>query len=165
VGRYIFTKQDLAPLSKILARPEAMRVAARAIPVKRMAKAPKMVDAVVAPLPVQLRTRGNPGGIPLGDVSSILKERVPGVSGVVVRDKQLLINWDHEPTPDERAQATKVLSDRALFEQKHPPPDKQPPVTDEQLKTRLLSADTPDAEWLASFRTYQTKKLAGEQPK
>jgi hypothetical protein len=162
VPRYIFKPGDLSPLRAFFARPDAQRILSRAIPVKVFNPAPKAVDAIFERLPVKLRTRNNPDGVPLGDVNALTKARVPGVRSVVVRDGTLLISWATPPTSAMRENLKAVLSDKKAFDDLQDKVRKPPPMSDDELRTKLLTTTSSDAEWLRLFRRYQMSKLSSE---
>ena len=162
--RYVFTMEDLAPLTRVLGRPDVRRIAARAIPVKQFGAAPTSVEWVVDPLPIRVRTRDNPTGVPLGDVNDLVKSRVPGVRAVIVRDGSVLVTWDTSPTDEMRAQVKGALTDRAAFQAIQERALERPQVGEEDLRAKLLAPSTSDDEWLRAFRRYHTAKLAAELP-
>ena len=157
--RYMFKIDDLAPLSQILARPEAQRLLARAIPVKRYDPPPGAVEVIPDRLPVKLRTRDNPDGVPLGDVNILLKERVPGVRSMFVRDGSVLVEWNQKPTDGDRAKLRALLADTRAFQTLQDKVTRPPPLSDDELKAKLLSPRTSDAEWLRTFRSFQTTQM------
>lgn len=161
--RYKFRLEDLAPLRNVLNRPEVQRILSHAVPVKRIQPAPADVEVAIDPLPIKLRTRENPGGVPLAEVNALVKQRVPGVSSVIVRDGSVLVSWDRPPTPEMRAKVKKALTDRKAFQAIQDKMLKPPPATRAELKAKLCSAATPDDEWLRTFRRYYAAKLAGER--
>jgi hypothetical protein len=164
VPRYMFKAEDLAPLRRVIERPELQRILSRAVPVKQFAPVPKAVDVVVERLPIRVRTRANPQGVPLGEVNALVKKRVPGVASVLVRDGSLLVSWKEPPTEEMRDRLSKALTDREAFKKIQDRLEKPPAPSEEVLKQKLLAATTTDDEWLRTFRTYQTKKLAAERP-
>ncbi|HEX7837470.1 MAG TPA: hypothetical protein VF469_08405 [Kofleriaceae bacterium] len=161
--RYTFKPEDLLPLRNLLGRPDAQRILSRAIPVKVFDPPPAAVDVALDPLPVKLRTRNNPDGVPLGGVNTLVKERVPEVRSITVRDGAVLVSWTKAPTADMRAKLKAVLADKKAFEDMQSKTRDPPPMTDDELRTKLLANQTPDDEWLRSFRRYQVAKLAAEQ--
>ena len=157
--RYLFKIEDLAPLSTILARPETQRLLARAIPVKRYDPPPGAIDVILDRLPVKLRTRDNPDGVPLGDVNALLKERVPGVRSMFVRDNAVLVEWTQKPTDADRAKLRALIADTNAFQALQDKVTRPPPLSDDEIKTKLLSSKTSDAEWLRTFRSFQTTQM------
>ena len=155
--RYIFKMQDLAPLQQLLGRPDTQRILQRAIPVKRFETAPKAVEAVTYPMPVKLRTRDNPNGLPLGDLNKLLVARVPGVRSVILRDNALVVSWDKPPTDALRAQLETTLTDRKTLQSMVDA--RSAPPTDEDALKQLQDESLPDAEWLKAFRRQQMLAL------
>lgn len=162
--RYIFKPGDLLPLRDFFLRPDAARVLARAIPVKVFDTPPKAIDVAVEPLPVKLQTRSNPTGVPLGEVSALIKARVPGVRSVVVRDGTVLVSWAKPPTDEMRKRLQATLTDKKAFGELQDKVRKPPVLSDEELRGKLLTSTTSDEEWLQTFRRYQVAKLAAEPP-
>jgi hypothetical protein len=163
VPRYKFRLEDLAPLKSVLSRPEVQRILSRAVPVKLIQPAPADVEAVIDPLPIKLRTRENPGGVPLAEVNALVKQRVPGVSSVIVRDGSVLVAWERPPTPEMRAKVKTALTDRKAFQAIQDKVLEPPPSSQAELKAKLCSATTADDEWLRTFRRYYAATLAGER--
>lgn len=162
--RYQFTLKDLAPLRRILDRPDVQRIMSRAIPVKRFDAPPAAIEASFESLPIRVRSRGNPGGVPLGDVNAMVKKRVPGVRSIIVRDNSLVVSWDEPPTDEARAQLKAALSDKKAFQELHEREAKPAAATEEQLRAELLAADTSDEQWLRAFRRFHTAQLAKQTP-
>lgn len=162
--RYTFKPEDLLPLRNLIGRPDAQRILSRVVPVKVFEPPPAAVDVALDPLPVKLRTRNNPDGVPLGDVSALVKKRVPEVRSVIVRDGAVLVSWTKPPTADMRAKLKAVLADKKAFDDLHGKMREPPAMTDDELRAKLLANSTPDDDWLRLFRRYQVAKLAAEQP-
>jgi hypothetical protein len=159
VPRYLFKPEDLAPLRRILDHPVAQRILSRAIPLTQFDKPPAAVDWVTDPLPVSVQTRGNPRGLPLGALNEYLKKRVPGVRSVVVRDNSVLVTWDQPPTSEIQARLKAALTDGAALKRVVETTVAPAPASDAELKAKLLAPETPDDEWLRTFRQVQVAAL------
>src|SRR5262245_2197755 len=107
--RYRFTREDIEKhLGNIIQRPDAQRLLERVIPVKRFNRPPAALEQVPEDLPVKVRSRNDPDGVPLEEVAKLVKERVPGVRSVMVRDGRVIVAYEKKPTPELRDQLTKL---------------------------------------------------------
>src|SRR5262245_57467931 len=128
--------EDLAPLRRLIDRPDVQRITARIVPVKRFSPAPKAVETAVEPLPIPLRTRENPDGVPLGEVNALVKKRVPGVNSIIVRDHSVVVTWAEKPTDEMRAKLKAALTDEQAFQSIMDKEVREPPV---DLRDKLLA--------------------------
>jgi hypothetical protein len=164
VPRYIFTAADLVPLFRLIDRPDIRVMLSTAVPVKQFNVAPVAVEAIPDPLPVGVRSRDNPSGIPLGELDALVKQRVPGVSAVLVRNGSVLVAWSSPPTVEARASLKKTITDKKAIQAIVDKVNKPPAANDQDLKKQLLDANTSDADWLRAFRRFQTAQLAPDDP-
>lgn len=162
--RYQFTARDLEPLKRLIGRPDAQRLLERAVPVKRFNPAPVKLEQVPLDLPVTLQDRNNPDGLPLADVTELVKKRVPGVRSLVVRDGRMLVAYDKPPTDAARAKLTALAADKPAFDKLVAKRRKEQETPDEdELRDTLLKPALDDVEWLKTFRRLQVAKLAAEE--
>jgi len=163
--RYRFTASDLAPLTQLIGRPDAQRLLERAVPVKRFNPAPKALEQVPMDLPVTVQDRDHPDGLPLADVTALIKQRIPGVRSVLVRDGQVLVAYDQPPTDATRSALVALAQDKPTFDGLVAQRQKElGGATEGDLRNKLLQPGLDDLEWLKTFRLLQVSKLAGEPP-
>ena len=167
--RYVFTRENLKPLSAFLGLPMARQVVQAAIPIKRFPA--KQVEERLE-LAVAVQNRSNPDGVPLDAILEEAKKASPSVTGIVVRGNAVFVTHNREPKPEEKTELGKVLLDKTRLSSLVRPELKiaravQPASaaaqpTDEaltELKRVLSDPATPDDKWLREFRRFAVEHL------
>jgi len=109
-------------------------------------------------LPVPVRGRDEPDGVPLEAILAAAQEIAPTVQGAAVRGSELELVHTSEPTAEQRDALAGLLGDgdrlRALDTA-----GPEPALAGDALRNVLLDAGTPDAEWLRAFRRWAVSEL------
>jgi len=104
------------------------------------------------PLPVTVRGRGAPDGVPLEEILAAAKAAASTVEGLVVRDGELTVVHSAEPDAGQRERLDRLFADRggllALGR-----------AVRRTSLTVLLDEATPDALWLKAFRQWAVSEL------
>lgn len=166
-GRYIFTKKDLEPLRPFLDHPVSRQLIAGVTPIKKVIGTPVHVELAELELPVEVQSREHPEGVPLSEVLKAVREKVPGVKGLAVRQGRVSITYEEAPSGADRTKIERLLSNRKSLEDLKRP--KAGPTAIKAtaaegpaaLERVLKNSDTPDAEWLRAFRAYAVQNLIG----
>lgn len=161
-GRYIFTKKDLAPLRPFLDHPISRQLIEGVVPIKKVSAGPIHVERAEIELPVEVQSREAPNGVPLSEVLKVVREKVPGVKGLAVRQGRVSITYEREPSRADRTKIERILSNRKALEDLKRPTE-MPSMAEgpAALERVLKNPETPDAEWLRAFRTYAVQNLIG----
>jgi hypothetical protein len=157
MSRYKFTARDLEPLRSFLQGPLVARVLAAAVPIKHFEPPTRQLEVVE--LPVEVRSRDQPDGVPLQDILAAAKAASPTVQGLVVRGDAVVVIHGGAPAPQARKRLRDLLGDRQkLIELRGPVP---PVAADDggDLRRVLLDDATPDDEWMRTFRRYAVQRL------
>jgi hypothetical protein len=109
-------------------------------------------------LPVPVRGRDEPDGVPLEAILAATRDIASTVQGAAVRGSELELVHSSEPTTEQRDALASLLGDedrlRALGTAQP-----EPALAGETLRDVLLDAGTPDAEWLRAFRRWAVSEL------
>ncbi|TAK02326.1 MAG: hypothetical protein EPO39_13465 [Candidatus Manganitrophaceae bacterium] len=160
-GRYIFTKKDLEPLRPFIEHPISRQLLEGVVPIKKVNARPIHVERAEVELPIEVQSREAPDGVPLSEVLKAVQEKVPGVKGLAVRQGQVSITFEEEPSRADRTKIERLLSNRKGLEELKRPPQTLMPEGPAALERLLKNSDTPDAEWLRAFRAYAVQNLIG----
>ncbi|GEM_PF-6491200 len=160
-GRYIYTKKDLEPLRPFLDHPISRQLIEGVTPIKKVTGAPLHVEMADIELPVAVQSRENPDGVPLSDVLNAVREKVPGVKGLAVRQGRVSITYEAEPSQTDRTKIERLLSNRKTLDALKRPPQTLAAESPAALERVLKNAETPDIEWLRAFRAYAVQNLIG----
>ena len=164
-GRYIFTKKDLEPIRKLFDNPISRKLIEGTSPIKKVTGKPAHVETAEIELPVEIQGRENPEGVPLSEVLKAVREKVPGVRGLAVRQGRVSITYGEVPSRADRTQVERLLINRKGLEDLKRPELRRMAQGPEGLEQILKSAETPDAEWMRAFRAYAVQNLIGTQRK
>lgn len=157
MSRYKFTAADLKSLRPILEGPLVRRALAAAVPVKRFEAPARHVD--VLDLPVAVRSRDQPDGVPLEDILAAVKAESPTVRGLAVRGGAVVVIHDKAPPAAAQKRLRALLGDRQkLIDLRRLTPVAAAGGAGD-LRRVLLDDATPDAEWLQAFRRYAVEQL------
>jgi hypothetical protein len=110
------------------------------------------------PLPVTVRGRDAPDGVPLEEILAAAKAASSTVEGLVVRGDELTVIHGEQPTADQRDRLDRLLGDQEGLLALDRPAQREPTPAG-ALRAALLSADTPDADWLRAFRQWAVAEL------
>ena len=159
MSRYKFTARDLEPLRAILQGPVVARALAAAVPVKHFDAPARHVEVVE--LPVAVRSREQPDGVPLQEILAAAKAASPTVRGLAVRGGAVVVIHDKAPSQPAQRRLRDLLGDRQkLTELGRARPPNAPAGDDaDDLRRALLDETTPDAEWMRAFRRYAVQRL------
>lgn len=165
-GRYIFTKKDLEPLRRLFDNPAGRQLIEGTVPIKKIRGRPVHVETAEIDLPVEIESREAPEGVPLDEVLKAVREKVPGVKALAVRQGRVSITYDEAPSRADRTKIERLLSNRKGLEDLKRPAGpvaiRMMAVKDpESLEEVLKNQETPDAEWLRAFRAYAVQNLIG----
>jgi hypothetical protein len=158
MSRYRYTPQDVKSLLPFLQGPMAARLLAAAVPIKHFEPPSRQVETVE--LPVAVRSRDQPDGVPLQDILAAAKAASPTVRGLAVRGGTVVVIHDRAPAPQARKKLRDLLGDRQkLTELRGPPTPEAAAGEGDDLRRVLLDDATPDREWLRTFRRYAVQRL------
>jgi hypothetical protein len=158
MSRYKFTARDLEPLRTFLQGPMVARVLAASVPIKHFEPPARQVEVVE--LPVAVRSRDQPDGVPLQDILAAAKAASPTVQGLAVRGGTMVVIHGSAPAPQARKKLRDLLGDRQkLTELRAPPTPVAAPAGADDLRRVLLDDATPDDEWMRAFRRYAVQRL------
>ena len=163
--RYEFTPHDLQRLSGLLSAPLVKEALSASVPVRKIAP-PGGPERDDVELPVEIRTREDPEGVPLSDVLAELQKESPSVTGVAVKGSRLIVTHGRLPTKAERKRFDALVDNPKKFRQRLEPRIRGREAagrTDsaEDLVRVLRDDSTPDDEWLRAFRRYAVEHLIG----
>lgn len=160
MGRYKFTRKDLAPLRGFLDLPLARDVVGAAVPVKRLVR-PALREEVT--LPVQVLSREHADGVPLDAILREVQKTAPTATGIVARGGKVIITHSKPPKPQERTKLNQLLADAPKLQALRPQADVRRVARGQDLEAILRDDATPDAEWLQAFRRYAVGTLLKER--
>ncbi|MGE5287149.1 MAG: hypothetical protein ACM3ML_08115 [Micromonosporaceae bacterium] len=161
MSRYVFTEQDLEPLRPILQGPLIAQALAAAVPIKRFETPPGRVEEVELPVPV--RSRDQPDGVPLERILEAAKAASPSVRGLAVRGGSVAVIHDGVPTAQQERRLRRLLGDQQTLSKLREPPQSAVTASMGDLERVLLDQATPDAEWMQAFRRYAVEQLIQPQ--
>src|SRR5687767_4899950 len=118
--RYEFTPHDLQRLSGLLSAPLVKDALAASVPVRKIERAGGPGRDTVE-LPVEIRTREDPDGVPLADVLAELQKESPSVTGVAVKGSQLIVTHGRPPSKAERKRFDALVENPQKFRQRLEP--------------------------------------------
>lgn len=179
MARHVFTAKDLEPLLGFLNTPLARDALARAVPIRRIGTPAGEVEIIELPVPV--RSRDEPDGVPLAVLMESVRRLTPDVTGLSVQDGVLRVTHGRPPTAAQRTRLHRLLGDANQLRRLVPAPPSplpsplptplptpppaplpRPPqaeaVSDEE---RLRDEALSDEEWLRAFRRYAVDHLIG----
>jgi hypothetical protein len=157
MSRYKFTARDLEPLRTILQGPVVARALAAAVPIKHFEAPARHVEVVE--LPVTVRSRDQPDGVPLEEILAAAKAESPTVRGLAVRGGALVVIHDKAPPQAARKRLRSLLGDREKLISLQPVHPIAAPDDADGLRRVLRDEATPDADWLRAFRRYAVERL------
>lgn len=161
MGRYVFTGRDLEPLRPILEEPVIAQALAAAVMIKQFQARGTRQDEVELPVPV--RSRDQPDGVPLDRILEAAKAASSTVQGLAMRGGTAIVIHDGTPTAQQQKRLRQLLGSQEklneLNEPSPPPPAAGAPEGAGDLKQLLLDQATPDAEWIRAFRRYAVEQL------
>ncbi len=170
--RRTFKPKDLAPLRRITEQvlekePDAAVVVSAAAPFKRrIPKAPHEAR-VQMKLPVDLRSKDEPQGVPLHAIAREARKEAPGLSGISVTPGGVSLKFKKEPSAEERGRIEALLNDSNRLEGLRPPPTVRPlrpgltgpTAPGEEIPSALHDPEASDTEWLGAFRQWAMTHL------
>jgi hypothetical protein len=110
------------------------------------------------PLPVPVRGRAAPDGVPLEEILGAARKASSTVEGLMVRGERITVVHSTEPDAGQRKRLDHLFGDRdgllALGRT-----ERRVAETDGGLRGVLLDEKTPDAEWLKAFRRWAVAEL------
>jgi hypothetical protein len=130
-------------------------------------------------LPVPVRGRANPDGVPLAELLAAAQAVLSTVEGAAATGAELTLICTAEPTAAQRRRLRKLLDDREKLLALAEPPaaarssdDAEPPAARSSddagppaaadgaaLRELLRDESTPDAQWLRAFRRWAVSEL------
>ncbi|MFI7128806.1 hypothetical protein ACIBQ1_24095 [Nonomuraea sp. NPDC050153] len=110
------------------------------------------------PLPVPVRGRGEPGGVPLEAILAAAQEVSPTVTGLAVSGGEVTVTHRERPPEAERERLRGLLGDPERLLALSPPSAAAQPSGNELLAV-LRDEATPDAEWMRLFRRWAVAEL------
>lgn len=124
------------------------------------------LDLIGAP-PPGVATAPGSAGPDLSDVLALVRQRAPAVTGLVIRNGQLLVAYAEPPDESTRATARAALADEAALAELAARRAAQPAATaasttSEALRAQVLDDSLSDEAWLRAFRRYQVAQLTGD---
>jgi hypothetical protein len=159
--RYRFTSKDLQGLAPLLEHPVVKEGLKHVRPVKHFAPA-RRVNKLQS-LPVRVRSRDAPDGVPLDKILKAVQAEVAGVTSIVVKLGRVVVK---RTGPRDEAADLKIrqfLMDKKKLELLKSP---RSPVEDAvesgrrvDLERALVESETSDSDWLVAFRAYAVKHL------
>ena len=163
MARHEFTAADLAPLRPLLASPLAQMYLTAAVPIKSFAPPGQHVEEV--DLPVDVRGRDTPDGVPLEEILAAAREVTPTLEGLVLRGDRLLAVHRSRPEPRDQERFHELMADQGRLltlrrsRSRSAPTDGGPADVGDDVRRALLDEETPDAEWLRGFRQWAVRHL------
>lgn len=165
--RYEFTPHDLQRLSGLLSAPLVKDALAASVPVRKIER-PGGPERDTVELPVEIRTREDPNGVPLADVLAELQKESPSVTGVAVKGSRLIVTHGRVPSKTERKRFDALVENPQKFRQRLEPRIRgakgEREASADDLVRVLRDDKTPDDEWLRAFRRYAVEHLVGTDP-
>lgn len=179
--RRTFTARDLKPFRKAAEKileeePDAALVASAARPFKRRIRKPEHVERRRERLPVEIRSKDRPDGVPLQAIAREARKEVPSLRGISARGGGVSLKFERPPSEEERKKLDSLFSDTSRLEGLGSPPVRaraaeamaarpaeamavRPAELQRDPEEVLHDPESSDAAWLRAFRRYAMENL------